>query len=65
MGVQNEPHVFVCPLVSNIADSFSKDCPTPKEFFEDTTVDDLKVLHQMLEVLSNPHSDSTSEAGDV
>ena len=65
MGVQNEPHVFVCPLVSNIADSFSKDCPTPKEFFEDTTVDDLKVLHQMLEVLSNPHSDLTSEAGDV
>ena len=61
LGVQNEPHVFVCPLVSNIANSFSKVCPTPKEFFEDTNVDDLRVLHQILEFMSNSHNDSAEE----
>ena len=60
MGVQNEDHVFVCPLVSNIAGSFSRHCPTPKDFFEDTSLEDLKVLHKILDFMSNFQTDSPS-----
>ena len=60
LGIQNEPHVFVCPLVSNITNSFSKVCPTPKEFFQDTNVGDLRVLHQIMDFLST-HNESAEE----
>ena len=59
-GIQNEQHVFLCPLMKNVADSFSKPCPSPEEFFEDTTITDLKTLHQILELMSNFHDDSLS-----
>ena len=58
LSIQDEAHVFVCPLVRNIADSFSKPCRTPKEFFKDTTPEDLMVLHKILDTLSNYHTDS-------
>ena len=61
MGVQNEDHVFVCPLVSNIAGSLSRHCLTPKEFFEDTSLEDLKVLHKMLDFMSNFQTESASD----
>ena len=56
---QDEHHVFRCPLVMNILESLSKPCPTPKEFFEDTTVEDLKTLHQAMSVLSDSNSSSS------
>ena len=60
LDIQNEGHVFVCPMARNFAETFSKPCPTPKDFFEDTTPEDLKVLHQILDFLSNSN-DSFSE----
>ena len=59
-GIQNELHVFTCPLVMNISRSFSKPCITPNEFFEATTISDLKTLHQIMDILGNSHSDSSS-----
>ena len=59
LDIQNESHVFVCPLVRNFAETFSKPCPTPKDFFEDTTPEDLKVLHQILDFLSNSNDSSS------
>ena len=50
--IQNEQHLFVCPLVKNVTDSFSKPCATPKDFFENTTLSDLRTLHQTLDLMS-------------
>ena len=61
LDIQNESHLFVCPLARNLAETFSKPCPTPKDFFEETTPDDLKVLHQMLDLLSNSQNNSSSD----
>ena len=33
LDIQNESHLFVCPLARNLAETFSKPCPTPKDFF--------------------------------
>ena len=60
-SLQNEQHVFACPLVSNIRNSLSKPCATPNEFFEDTTVEDLRVLHKLLDLMPNFHNDSPSD----
>lgn len=60
-GIQNEHHLFVCPLVRNLTVSFSKPCLSPKEFFEDTTLDDLKTLHNVLTVMSDFQNDSPSD----
>ena len=59
-GIQDELHVFTCPLVINISQSFSKPCTTPNEFFQDTTISDLKALHQILDVMGNFFNDSAS-----
>ena len=57
LDIQNETHVFVCPLAKNLAEKFSKPYPTPKDFFGDATPEDLKVFHQILDLLSNSLND--------
>ena len=61
LDIQNETHVFVCPLAKHFAETFSKPYPTPKDFFGDATPGDLKVLHQILDLLSNSPNDLSSD----
>ena len=44
----------------NLTKSLSKPCPSPKEFLEDTILADLKILHQVLSVLSDFENVSSS-----
>ena len=57
-SIQDELHVFLCPLVVNLTGSFSRPCTNAKEFFDGTTVTDLKILHKILDRLSNNHNAS-------
>ena len=58
-GIQNEHHLFECQLVRNITESFSKPCRSPRDFFENTTMDDLKTLDKALAVMSDFQNDTS------
>ena len=58
-GIQNQHHLFECPLMRNITESFSKPCRSPKDFFENPTMDDLKTLHKALTVMSDFQNDTS------
>ena len=59
--IQDEHHVFVCPLLTSFTGSFSRPITTPKDFFEGTTPTELEVLHQILDYLSNYHNESPND----
>ena len=50
-GVQDEIHIFDCPLVKDIFDSADKTYTQPSDIFLDTTIDDLILLHNVLKKL--------------
>ena len=60
-NIQDEHHVFVCPLLTSFTGSFSRTITTPKDFFEGTTTTELEVLHQILDYLSNYHNESPTD----
>ena len=51
IGIQDESHVFICPIVKDLSNSFAKSFSVPTELFQDTTPDDLRTLHQILNSL--------------
>ena len=61
-GIQNEFHIFQCPLVDEILNGPSKSYSSPSDFFNDTTAEDLQILHKVLnklyEVDEHPSDDS-------
>ena len=59
-GIQDEFHIFTCPLVNDHTNSFAKSCTTPAELFQDTTPDDLRILHKILNSLSDFNTNSSS-----
>ena len=60
MGIQDEEHVFSCPLVKDLVKNFSKQCVTPADFFKDTKPDDLNVLHKIMNSLSDFNTETIS-----
>ena len=50
-GVQDELHLFQCPLVKDILSTPRKTFSSPSDFFEETTLYDLEVLHNALNKL--------------
>ena len=50
-GIQNELHIFQCPLVDELFKSSSKSYSAPADLFEDTKVEDLEILHKVLNKL--------------
>ena len=50
-GVQNELHIFQCPLVHDLLNGPNKCYISPWDFFNDTKVEDLLTLHQALDKL--------------
>ena len=51
IGVQDEMHVFHCPVVKDIFDSVDKNYASLSDIFVDTTVEDLQVLYKVLNKL--------------
>ena len=51
LGVQNEQHIFECPRVAHLFNNNDKHYNTPADIFTDTSLDDLKILHQVLKHL--------------
>ena len=61
-GIQNEAHIFLCPHVKELFDASEKQYSSPNDFFEDTDMDDLHLLHRVLERLyetNEPHHADT------
>ena len=52
IGVQDEQHIFVCPRVKELLITPSRTYNSPNDFFEDTKIEDLHVLHKVLQKLS-------------
>ena len=48
LGIQNEQHIFECPLVEHIFNTNDKLYNTPADIFTDTSLEDLHVLYQVL-----------------
>ena len=48
LGVQNEQHIFECPIVAHLFNNSEKSYTTPADIFTDTSIDDLKILHQVM-----------------
>ena len=51
MGVQDELHIFACPRVEDLLKTPNKTYNSPNDFFTDTKVEDLHVLHNVLKKL--------------
>ena len=51
LGVQDEFHIFLCPRVEELFKSPNKTYESPNDFFDETTVEDLHVLHKVLKEL--------------
>ena len=51
LGIQNEQHIFECPHVAHLFNNNDKQYNTPADMFTDTSIDDLKILHQVLKHL--------------
>ena len=47
-GIQDEFHLFKCPVIADILDDSSKSYQSPSDIFDETSIDDLKILHKML-----------------
>ena len=61
-GIQNEEHIFQCPLVKDILNASGKQYTTLADMFDNTDLDDLHLLHRMLDKLyetDEPHHDGT------
>ena len=50
-GIQDEPHIFQCPLVEELFQTHEKSFSSPADFFSGTDIDDLKLLHKVLNKL--------------
>ena len=50
-GIQNEVHLFQCPLVTDLLSTPNKTYSSLSDIFEGTTIEDLKVLHNALNKL--------------
>ena len=51
LGVQDELHIFMCPRVEDMLKTQAKVYVSPSDFFDDTKVEDLHVLHKVLKEL--------------
>ena len=51
LGVQDELHIFTCPRVKDMLITPAKVYASPSDFFNDTKVEDLHVLHKVLKEL--------------
>ena len=60
-GVQDEIHIFQCPLVKDIFDSYGKAYTAPSDIFLDTTIEDLELLHKVLKTLDVTVEDQPTE----
>ena len=59
-GIQDESHIFMCPIVKIHIDSLAKPCRSPADLFQDTSPDDLRTLHQTLNSLYDANVSSHS-----
>ena len=50
--VQDEQHIFTCPRVKDILQTPSKSYNSTSDIFDDTKIEDLRILHQVLKELS-------------
>ena len=61
-GIQNEFHIFSCPLLDEILNGSGKSYSSPSDFFVDTNTEDLLILHKALnklcELSEHQHDDS-------
>ena len=60
LGIQNEQHIFECPLVEHILNNNDKSYNTPSDIFTDTSLEDLQVLYQVLNHLYNEREETLS-----
>ena len=51
LGVQDELHIFICPRVEDVLNTQAKVYASPSDFFSDTKVEDLHILHRVLKEL--------------
>ena len=58
-GIQDEFHIFTCPLVKEHFNSLSKPCCSPAELFIDTTLEALQALNKVLNSLTEANTLST------
>lgn len=58
-GIQDESHIFMCPLVTN---TFTKPCRTPADLFQDTSFNDLDTLHKTLNSFHDANVGSSSSS---
>ena len=50
-GIQNESHIFECPLVEELFQTSDKSYSSPADLFRDTNIEDLKILYKVLNKL--------------
>ena len=60
LGIQDEEHIFVCPRVKIVFETLQKQCSSPADLFNETSVEDLRALHQALELIYEDNSDSAA-----
>ena len=53
LGVQDELHIFLCPRVKDLLQTPNKTYASPKDIFDEATVEDLHVLHKVLKELDS------------
>ena len=58
-GIQDEFHIFTCPLVKEHFNTLSKPCCSPAELFIDTTLEALQALNKVLNSLTEANTLST------
>ena len=49
LGIQDEYHIFTCPLVKDIFTKYERSYVCPANLFDNTDYTDLKMLHEILE----------------
>lgn len=47
-GIQNEFHIFHCPIVQDVFTNSDKTFSSPTDIFTETSAEDLRILHKVL-----------------
>ena len=58
-GVQDDFHIFQCPLTEDIFSSDETSFNSPEAIFKETSVDELQILHRALERLDAENDERT------
>ena len=58
-GVQDEFHIFQCPLTEDIFSGEETTFNSPEAIFKETSVDELQILHRALERLDAENDERT------